>query len=504
MGDSRVRVLTLVVEQFRDPGRFLKLARRAQQAGQVIVLLHPGRSRAARDSAATHTGAMVGDYDVMRTLVTRAGVIHVEHMEELVDVTQILVRCRELPAGGAAIFTESGAFKALTLDLCERVGLPLPALSPATDDALRSALPAFIPPSNPLDLTAQGLIDPDLYRRTLPPVLADEKFGSVVLAIILTDGRTTRLKLPPIVDALSRLQPRKPVIFAALDEGAPFDFPELEQLRSLSVPCFPSAERALRALARISGRRSPAYAADGGPQAGPKLVIPRSGILSEMESKDILSQLGIGVPDGAVANSPEDAMRIANRIGYPVALKAHSAALLHKSDTGGVVLGIDSDNELLAAWQAIHRSVHAARPELVLDGILVERMSEKGFELILGARRDPEWGPVLMAGFGGVLAEAVSDTRLLAPYLTLNEIEQELKSLRCNAVFRGFRGGPPLDTPAVARVIAALGACMLSETRIREIDINPLVVYARGKGAVALDALVSVDDPTIRKRGPAQ
>ena len=98
MGDSRVRVLTLVVEQFRDPGRFLKLARRAQQAGQVIVLLHPGRSRAARDSAATHTGAMVGDYDVMRTLVTRAGVIHVEHMEDLVDVTQILVRCRELPA----------------------------------------------------------------------------------------------------------------------------------------------------------------------------------------------------------------------------------------------------------------------------------------------------------------------------------------------------------------------------------------------------------------------
>ena len=191
---------------------------------------------------------MAGDYEVMHTLVTHAGVIHVESLEELVDVSQILVRIRELPRKGAAMFTESGAFKALTLDLCEQIGLELPGLSPAAELALREALPAFIPPSNPLDLTAQGLVDPGLYRRTLPAVLEDTQFGSVVLGIILTDPTTTALKLPPILDAIRTLQPQKPLIFAALDEGAPFDAEGIRELRELGVPCFPSPERALRAL----------------------------------------------------------------------------------------------------------------------------------------------------------------------------------------------------------------------------------------------------------------
>jgi len=156
IGDEPTHVFALVVEQFRQPKRFLELARRARAAGKFIVLLHPGRSKAACASAATHTGALAGDYEVMHALVTHAGVIHVESMEELVDVTQILVRCHELPRGGPVIFTESGAFKALALDLCEQVSLALPALSSNAEISLREALPAFIPPSNPLDLTAQG------------------------------------------------------------------------------------------------------------------------------------------------------------------------------------------------------------------------------------------------------------------------------------------------------------------------------------------------------------
>lgn len=494
VGDTRIRVFALVVEQFRHPQRFLDLARRAHRAGQSIVLFHPGRSSAARNSAATHTGAMAGDYQGMHTLVTRAGVLHVEHIEELVDITQILVRCRELPSGGTVVFTESGAFKALTLDLCDTHGLSLPPLSEAAEQALRQALPAFIPPSNPLDLTAQGLVDPDLYRRTLPPVLADTNFGSLLLAIILTDARTTRLKLPPIVGALAELQSHKPVIFAAMDEGAPFDFPELEQLRSLGVPCFPSPERALRALARIHNRRTPPCEEARATQSSTQIFLPRSGVLSEFESKALLRQLGIATPPGSLATTPEHALQIANEIGYPVVLKAHSAALPHKSDIGGVQLNIASDTALLEAWHTLHRNIRNARPDLRLDGVLVERMSEKGLELIVGGRRDPQWGPVLMVGFGGVLAEAVSDTRLLPPDLAPDEIERELHQLRCAAILRGFRGSPTLDTAAVARIAAVLGAWMLAEPRIREIDINPLVLYPNGQGAIALDALISIDD----------
>jgi acyl-CoA synthetase (NDP forming) len=492
IGDRRTRVFALVVEQFRNPRRFLELGRRARAAGQFIVLLHPGQSKAARASAATHTGAIAGDYDVMRTMVRSAGVIHVESMEELVDVTQILIRCRELPQGGAAVFTESGAFKAHTLDLADSVGLHLPALSPAAEQALREVLPPFILPSNPLDLTAQGLVDPDLYRRTLPPVLDDQSFGSVVLAIILTDARTTRLKLPPIVDALSALKPTKPVIFAALDEGAPFDFPQLDQLRALGVPCFPSPERALRALARIACSDFKTDPARAELQLEASTHSLRPGLLSEAESKQILVELGIPIPPGGLARTPDEALGIAAGIGYPVVLKAQSPNLPHKSDAGGVILGVSSEQSLLEAWDRLHRNVRGARPELVLDGVLVEGMCDKGIELIVGARNDPQWGPVLLAGFGGVLAEAIDDVQLLPADLSAAEIEQRLQRLRCSRLLRGFRGAPAVDLVAVAGILSTLGSWMRSAPRILEIDINPLVVGPAGRGAVALDALISV------------
>ena len=496
IGDGVTRVFALVVEQFRQPKRFMELAHRARRAGQFLVLLHPGRSKAARESAATHTGAIAGDYDAMHTLVTHAGVIHVESMEELVDVTQILVRSHQLPRAGSAIFTESGAFKALALDLCDRVDLNLPALSPQAERALREALPAFIPPSNPLDLTAQGLVDPDLYRRTLPAVLDEDRFGSVVLCIILTDPKTTRLKLPPIVDAISALQPRKPVLFAALDEGAPFDFPELEQLRALGVACFPSPERAMRALARVTSFALGGDNRDSNPIVSQELQNLRAGLLSEYESKQILTQMGIAIPQGRLVSNADEGVRVAKEIGFPVVLKAQSANLPHKSDAGGVILGIHSESELLQGWTGLHRSVQNAHPGLALDGVLVERMGAKGLELIVGGRNDPQWGPVLLIGSGGVLAEAIKDVRLLPPDLTHASIEQELNQLRCGALLRGFRGSPALDIGAVADVVLRVGRLMRSMPEITEIEINPLVVYENGSGAAALDALISIAEHT--------
>ncbi|MGA8042983.1 MAG: acetate--CoA ligase family protein, partial [Terracidiphilus sp.] len=492
--DASTRVFALVVEQFRQPKRFLHLARRACAAGKRIVLLHPGRSRAARASAATHTGAIAGDYDVMHTLVTHAGVIHVDTMEELVDVTQILVRCEDLPHGGTAVFTESGAFKALTLDLCDRVGLELPALSPSVEDALKKALPAFIPPSNPLDLTAQGLVDPTLYRRTLPPVLDEPSFGSVLLGIILTDPKTTQLKLPQIVEAIRALKPRKPVVFAALDEGAPFHFPQLDELRSLRVACFPSAERAMRALAHVTSAR----AMEDFPAAdskAPTAIRPlHPGVLPEYKSKALLAQIGIQIPEGKLAKTADEAMSMARDLGFPVALKAQSSDLPHKTEAGGVLLNLGSEDAVAEAWTLLHRNIHAHRPGLNLEGVLVERMSSKGVELIVGARNDAQWGPVLLIGFGGVLAEAMKDVRLLPPDLSVQAIEAEWMKLRSSALLREFRGRPPLDVAAAAAVVHQLGQLIRQTPEIAEIDINPLLVFPQGSGVVALDALIAVTE----------
>lgn len=493
IADENSCVIAMIVEQFRKPKRLLELAKQARAAGKSIVLLHPGSSSAARASAATHTGAMAGDYNLMRTKVEHAGILVVDTLEELVDVTDILTRCPSLPLGGAAVFTESGAFKALTLDLCERLALPLPALAEATADALRAQLPDFIPPTNPLDITAQGLIDPDLYRRCIPAVLADEQYGSLVLAIILSDLATSGLKLPPILAALREIKPTKPVIFAGLDEGAQIDRAYVDQLHELGVPFFPSTDRAFRALAHVTRHATRIQTRDEAPRSASASSTLPLGVIPEYRSKQFFAEAGIPVPAGSLATTVEQAQAIAAKIGYPVVLKAQAAALTHKSDVGGVALKLQSPEAVAAAWHKMYSDVATALPDLTLDGILVEAMGEWGTELIVGAHSDPEWGPVLLIGLGGVMAEALGDTRLIVPELSHEAVVAELLLLKSAALLRGFRGAPPVDLEAVADIVVRLGDFVLANPSVREVDINPVIVYPQGRGAVALDALIVTD-----------
>lgn len=485
--EPNTQVIGMIVEQFRKPARFLELAARARDAGKQIVLLHPGTSSAARESAATHTGAMAGDWQLMRTKVTRAGVILVENLEELGDVVDIAARAKPVRGGGTGVLTESGAFKALTLDLAERIGLTLPALEGGTADALRAAIPDFIPVSNPMDLTAQALVDPDLYRRTLVPLLADDGFGAVVLGIIQSDPATSARKFPPITDAVRTLAPNKPVIFAGLDEGADVPAHYIAELRALGVPYFPSADRAFRALRRLmdAAARDTATA-----DAAPVSVELPAGVIPEYRAKQLLAPLGVPFPRGGFAATLEDAKAVAAEVGYPVVLKAQSAALSHKSDAGGVILNIADEATLAAAWARLYDNVAAYDATIALDGGLIEAMGARGTELIVGAKSDPEWGPVILVGFGGVQAELLHDVRLLPPDLTHDAIVAELRALKSGALLDGFRGSPALDIDAAATIIAALGRVLLGTPAIREIDLNPVVVYPRGQGAVALDALI--------------
>lgn len=492
--DQHTRVILMIVEHFRRPQKFLAAAARARSLGKHMVLLHPGRSGAARASAETHTGAMAGDYQVMRTKVSHAGVVVVDTLEELLDVSEILIRCPALRAGGAAVLTESGAFKALTLDFCDMLGLPLPALSDTTAAALRGVLPDFIPPTNPLDVTAQALVDPELYGRTLPLILNDHRYGSLVLGIILTDEVTSGLKFPPIISALRSLKPGKPVLFAGLDEGAQISLAYVRDLRALGVPFFPSPERAYRALARLNAFAEQqtwrgVSTVELGLKASELPTLPE-GVIPEYLSKDILASLGIRIPQGGLARDVEEAQAIAARIGYPVVLKAQSAYLSHKSDAGGVALNLTTPEAVASGWERMHIDTARARPELVLDGILVEKLGEAGAELIIGAQNDTDWGPVLLVGFGGVLAEALRDVRLLPPDLSIEGIESELLQLKSAALLRGFRGSPALDVRAAAEIVRRLGSLMLAAPQIREVDLNPVIVYPQGGGAVALDALI--------------
>ena len=171
-------------------------------------------------------------------------------------------------------------------------------------------------------------------------------------------------------------------------------------------------------------------------------------------------------------------------------LKAQSADLPHKSDAGGVLLNIKDDVAIAAAWARLHANLEKSRPGLALDGILIEGMSKPGVELIIGGRNDPEWGPVVLVGFGGVQAEILKDVRLLAADLSAEEITQELYKLKSGELLHGFRGAPPLDVEAAAHIVAQIGALLRAEPRVQEIDLNPVILYPQGAGAIALDALI--------------
>ncbi len=491
LNDRKTAVIALIVEQFRQPKRLLNLAATARALGKAVILLHPGRSVAARESAATHTGAMAGDYQVMLTQTKRRGIRIADNLQEFGDLIELAFRYHARPSHGTAVITESGAFKALALDLCEQVGLHLPVLTDATSPQLRQAIPDLVPISNPVDVTAQGLVDPGIYRRALSALLSDDRFGVIVLCIIQTDPKTADIKFPTIISALREFECSKLVIFAGLDEGAEVPSDYVHQLRALNVPYFPTPDRAFHALARLLEPLIEDDDVDGMlPMPGGLPEGTAAGFIAEYRSKAILRQVGISFPAGRLVTTVEQAQEAAVELGVPVVLKAQAAELPHKSDAGGVVLGLRSAAQISEGWQRLQANIAHSRPGLKLDGVLVEAMSKPGLELIIGARADPEWGATILAGFGGVQAEILNDVVLLPVDIGIAAIESALYSLKGGELLRGYRGSPPLDVPAVAQIIARIAALLRADPSIREIDLNPVVVYPAGNGAIALDALI--------------
>ena len=493
VNDPHTKVVAMIVEQFRKPQAFLNAARALRAAGKLIVLLHPGTSSAARESAATHTGALAGDYKLMRAYVERAGVVFAETLEELGDVSEIGLRAPSMPKPGAAVIGESGAFKALTLDLAEQLGLELAALGDDDSPSLRMALPDFVPVSNPLDITAHGLYHPSVYTDTIRALLDDDRVGSVVAGIIQSDPVTCTIKFPPIMAALEGRTITKPVIFAGLDEGADVPPERIAALRAAGIPWLPSTERALRALARLTALSQRDLTSS---QAAPLPIagLPQHrGVIPEYQAKTLLAPLGISFPQGLFAATADEAVRVAEAIGYPVAMKAQAAALGHKSDAGGVILKLADADAVRAAFDRIHVNVSIYSASIRLDGVLIEVMGRTGPEMIVGAKHDPEWGPVVLAGFGGVTAEILQDVCLITPDMGAELVIAELLKLKQAVLLTGWRGSPALDLPALAELIVRVGQIMTGNPPVREIDLNPVILYPTGEGVVALDALMLVD-----------
>lgn len=501
IADAAIGVVAVYAEQIRNPQNFLTLARAAQAAGKPIVMLMPGKSERARAAAQSHTGALAGDHAVAQVLLRRAGVTVVDTLDELFDATAILLSHPQPPAGGVAFMTGSGAMKNLALDVADSMGLPMPALSAATTQALTEKLPAFAVAENPLDYTTIGVRQPGLIGEILATMLSDDGIGSLVLAIPAGPVMAQRDKAEHILPALARAT--KPAVLVITGDDGPMEPFFVEAIRASGVPFFRSADRALRAMRHVVARgadlaaRAPAVLATHSTAVALAGPVPPSGVYAEYQGKAWLKQLGIAVPEGALATTPDEAVQIAQRIAYPVVLKAQASDLPHKSDAGGVIVNLKDEAALRAGWQKLQGNIAHHRPGLQLDGVLVEAMGAPGLELVIGAKRDPDWGAVLLVGLGGIWIEALKDVRLIPADLPEDAIVAELKQLKAASVLRGLRGAKPVDLAAVARVVRLLGQQMLANPSILEIDVNPLIAYPEGSAlpVVALDALVVLANP---------
>ena len=482
--DDRTEVIGLYIEGVRDGRAFREAAREAFRRRKPILALKSGRSRAGASAAASHTGALAGEDAAYGALFDQFNIARVDSLTEMADLAQLLVS-QPLRAGrNVCIVSVSGGAGVLMTDAAVAAGLSLPEFQTEEKAALRAILPPFVSPQNPVDLTAQIVMQKTLLRETLRICGNSPSFD----AILLFMGGLGQIA-DELADALIEELPRdKPcaIVWQAAPAAA-------ERVKSRGIPVFgeiPDAVNAMAALLRMSGRwdgPSPP-AAETHPRAGQDGVF-----LIEHAGKELLVEgAGLRRPAGFISPGPDDIRARAAGLKAPLVAKLQSPQMLHKSGAGGIALKLADS---AAAAEAADRMLAQAEASgLSCAGILVEEMIAFDHEFIVGLRSDPVFGPMLVLGRGGVAVELEPD--VARAYLPLGraEIEALIRSLRCAPLLDGFRGGPPCDIPALAAAVERLADFYRRTPAIDEIEINPLVVDRNGT-AYALDALVRTSAP---------
>ena len=487
--DPRTQVILLYLESFGNPRKFSQIARRVARS-KPIVAVKSGRSSAGARAASSHTGALASSDAVVDALFEQSGVIRTNTLEELFDVATLLAH-QPVPTGRrVAILTNAGGPGILAADACEAQGLSLPSLSDATVAELRSFLPAAASVGNPVDMIASATAES--YGRALRALLSDDRVDSV-LVIFIPPLVTHPEDVAREVKAAAAAFPGKPVlgIFMSAHSASTLLAP---------IPCFEFPESAAVALARATTYGEwlrtpivePTTFSDIDTVAVRRVVdhaLTRGGgWLRSEEAQALVSAARIPVPQSQLVTSEDDAVAAAKRIGGTIVLKAVGPSILHKTEVGGVRVGLVGDEAVRAAWRDM-----ATRLGADMTGGLVQAMAGAGVEMLVGMTEDPIFGPVMACASGGVLAELLQDADFRLHPLTERDADAMINSLRGAALLRGHRGAPPADVAALRDVLLRVSALVSLCPEIQELDINPLRVHARG--AQALDVRIRIDHP---------
>jgi len=495
--DPETDVIMLYLEDLVNPAEFLRIARETTshvERPKPILAIKAGRTSEGAKAASSHTGALAGSDAAYDAFFAQARILRVDTINDLFAKAAALAY-QPTPKGcRVAILTNAGGVGIMATDACVRNGLELARLTEKTRTELKKHLPVTASTLNPVDVI--GDADENRYRAALELLVADENVdglipiwtptlmaeSSVVAGIIADIGQKSD---KPILACVQTMTGSEIVRKQLLRDKIPlYQFPE-------------NAARAMAAMAEFSewSRRPQGEVrsfADVKPQVV-KEILARArgrpaGYVSEPEGHDILSAYGLPVPPYRLAKTEREALAAAREIGYPLVLKIVSPRILHKTEFGGVRVNITDEAKLLFEYADLLATVKARAPDVDVWGVLVQKMAPKGTETILGMKRDPSFGPLLMFGLGGILVEVLKDVMFRVAPVNEISVDSMVTGIKAAKLLQGFRGEPARDVPKIKECLQRLSQLVIDHPEFDEIDINPLLVYEQGKGALVLDA----------------
>ncbi len=487
-------IFLLYLEAIGRADRFRAVADKAAAAGKPLIVAKVGRSDAGRRAAASHTGSLAHAGAVDDAIFRHHGIIRGDDLDHMLDVAAAFSFCPVPRGNRVAVITGSGGSAVWMADILSAHGLELPVLEDDIQHRILALLPSYASAQNPVDATAQAIHDVG-YARIIEILRQSERIDTILLIGSLANeataaGHATQLAAMPG-------PPDKPILLCTYTSASPA---AMAAFAEAGIPCYtsmPSCARAIRALVDYGRfqerRRHPAPSAT--PQAlrdkTARALAAAGPVLTEHEAKELLALYGIPRPPEALATSADAAVAAADRIGGAVALKVQSPDIIHKTEAGAVALGVVGDAAVREAYARVLGNAAAAHPGAAIQGVLVQPMAWAGIEMILGISRDPDFGPMLMVGLGGIHVEVLRDVAFVPVPIGPDEAQALLSELRGAALLDGVRGAPPADRTALANLIAALSHFAADHAdQIDEIDLNPVILHPQTQGLTIVDALI--------------
>lgn len=493
--DEDTKVVSIYIEGVKNADKFAAVLKKAAEKRKPVVILKAGRSAKGGAIAASHTGSLSGSDASFDAVLKKFGAIRVDDLEELIAMSLMLSTMKRMPEKATfASMNLSGGETGICADVGSLNGIEYPDFTEETLKKLKEQLPSYASPNNPLDMTASLSYDADLYAGALRTVMDDPNIGMVLI------GYTLLLEIAdPCIHYMYKgiekvVQEKggncKPIAMIPFAENT--RNPEYqEKLFQIGVPVLPPPVYAFKLLRHLADFI--AYEPDtktlelavGHPKS------EETQALSEHESKQELKVYGVPVPDEVIVTSKEEAAQFVKNHPGPLVMKVESADILHKSDVGGVKLNVCGPEAAEKAYEEIMESVTAKRPDAHINGILTVPMLDAGVEIIIGVNNDPQFGPMIMVGMGGVFVEVFKDVALYPAPLKEEEALEMLKSLKSFKLLNGYRGTEKCDIKALCQTIVAISNyAQANKDVLKELDINPLFVYPEGKGVGVADALI--------------